>query len=154
MNGPTVALPEFNQRGGNGSLNFSRAIAAQFFIHIFQTPDQVENFPARIRAAGGGAKMRAAAERSVGVNQTAAGLALEERTCAVSGRWHFLASRRAKAFGRDERLAFGELRREAGKLKLATFRARLTKAFPFPLRQVRIHCPDFVEGALNFFPPH
>jgi len=80
------------QRLGNGGLDFARAVAAQLPVHFFQPPDQVENFPADERSAGGLAKMRAATEWTVGVNDTAPGLAFEKgaRTVGIAaprGGW-------------------------------------------------------------------
>lgn len=140
--------PYFFQRARDGSLDFSRAVAAQFSIHSLQTPDEVEHFFARMRSAGGIAKMRAAAERPVSVNQAATGLAFEQRAGAVGGFGKFPAPGGAKAPGGDERLAFGELRRQAGELELATFGARPAGAFQRPLCQFRIDHPHFTEGIL------
>ena len=98
--------------------------------------------------------MRAAAERPVGVNQTASGLAFKQRTDTIGEFWQFLAPRGAKTFGSDECLAFGKLRRQPGELKLTALGARLARAFQRPLCQFRINRPDFTNGVLYFFPQH
>ena len=98
--------------------------------------------------------MRAAAERPVGVDHALAGLALEQWTCAVVGFGEFLAASGAETFGGDEGFAFGEVRREAGEVKLATFGARDAIARDRSLSQFGIHRPDFSEGLLDFFLPH
>ena len=55
-------LPDLFQRIGDGGLDLARAVAAQLPVHIFQPADEVEQVFARIRSAGGIAKVRAAAE--------------------------------------------------------------------------------------------
>ena len=72
--------------------------------------------------------MRATAKRPVGVNQAASGLTFKQRTGTLAGFGQFLAPGGAKTFGGDECLAFGELRRQPGELKLTALGARLARA--------------------------
>ena len=68
-NQPSAKLPNFTQRVGDRRLDFSWSIAAQLLIHGLKPANQIQHRFARIGSAGGGAKMRAATERPVGVNQ-------------------------------------------------------------------------------------
>jgi hypothetical protein len=101
-------------------LNFARAVAVQAPVHFLQPADEIEDLFARERSARRLAKVRAAAERPVGVYQAATGLAFEQRTVAVGGFGKVPAPGGSKALGGDERLAFGELRRQAGEPETAT----------------------------------
>jgi hypothetical protein len=141
-------LPKFIQCGGNSGLNFLRAVTTQTPVHFFQAPDEVENFLARIRTAGSFAKVRATAEWPVGVNKTATRFAFKKRARAVNRLNHFLSTSGTKPFGGDESLTFGELRRQAGESEPAALGARLAGTFQWPLRQFRIHRPDFRQGML------
>jgi len=42
------AFPNFLERSRDRRLNFSRAITAEFLIHIFQSADKINDFLARI----------------------------------------------------------------------------------------------------------
>jgi hypothetical protein len=45
-------------------LQQARTGSAKGFVDRFEAPDEIENFPARIRPAGRGTKMRPATERT------------------------------------------------------------------------------------------
>ena len=57
-----------------------RTVSIQGKIDIFETPDQVEHLAARDWSPGSNAKVRAAAEWSIVINQTIAGDRFEHRT--------------------------------------------------------------------------
>ena len=98
--------------------------------------------------------MGATAERPVSVNQTATGRAPEQRADAVVSFRQGLPAGGADALGGGERLAFRELRRETGELKLATFRAGVAGAFHRSAGQFRINRPDFRQNRLKLIPLH
>lgn len=92
--------------------------------------------------------MCATTKRAVCVNHAPPRVAFEQRARAVGGLRQSLASGGAKCFCGDDGFAFGEVRREAGELEVATLGARLAGAFQWSLCQVCIHRTDFAEGAL------
>jgi hypothetical protein len=57
------------QFGSNCGRENSRAIAAELFVDLFEAADEIDHLAAGIGSAGGGAKVRAAAEWPVIVDE-------------------------------------------------------------------------------------
>jgi hypothetical protein len=118
-------------------------------IEIFQAADQVEDFAARVGAAGGGAEMGAAAEGAILVDEAAAVLA-QERAIALARGGQRLAPGGADGLRGDERLAAGELRRFAGQAELAALGAAEAGAFDRPGVDLAVDGADFSERFAPF----
>ena len=87
--------------------------------------------------------MRAATEWTVSVNHALAVLALEHRTRAVVRVGQFFAPGSAQSFRGEQRLAFRQVRRLAGEVKLAALRPRDSVALDGALRKFQINRPNF-----------
>src|SRR3954470_15698757 len=96
-----------------------RAVAAEVAIDLLEALDQIGDIVPRVRSASGSAKMRAAAEWTVTIDQTISALSVEQRTYAVGIFGQRFASGRAQRFRGNQCFTFSEVRRAAGELEMA-----------------------------------
>lgn len=109
---------------------------------------------ARIGAARRVAKMRATTKGAIRIDQAFTRIAFEQWTRAIMRFRKFFATRGAKTFCGDERLAFGEVGGLAGELKLAALSARHAGTFQRALRQLGVNGADLGENRLQCFAAH
>ncbi len=122
------------------------ATAGESVIESFKAVDQVDDFPPGIRAAGGGTKVRAAAEGASVVNQALAGRGMEKRTGPVGALWKALATGSAQGAGSDEGFTFGQKGCPAGQAKMAALRAPGALPLNGPVSQFAVDFPDSFLG--------
>ncbi len=131
-----------------------RAISAEVVVDLFETADEIENFATCDRAAGGGAKMCAAAEWAIVVDEAIAGGRVEHGTGAIRIFRERFAAGGAKCARGDDRFAFRQVRSATGQFKMATF--GLARAVPLnrTLRKIDIDLAHFGDCALQRLPVH
>ncbi len=79
----TSLLAHLSQGVADGSLQNTRAFSSQIAVDLFETTDEIENLVTCDHSARRSAKMCAAAERAIVVDQTIAGGGVEHGTGAV-----------------------------------------------------------------------
>jgi hypothetical protein len=72
------------ERCGDGILQMPRTVSIQGKIDIFEAPDEIEDFAARDRSTGGSAKVRAATEWPILVDQAVACFLLKHWARSIS----------------------------------------------------------------------
>ena len=122
-------------------MNGARSFAAELHINGFESADEIENGLARIRSTGGVAKVRAAAKRAVVVDLAAVGFRVEQWARTVGRVGKFLAARRTKGFGGEERFALSQLRGQTGHFELAALGPNRALALDGPFGEVGIDFP-------------
>jgi hypothetical protein len=134
-----MRLSHFIEQVGDRIRQRARPISVQGMIDIFKAPDQVNDFATRDRSTGRGAKVSAATEWPILVDQAVACFVLKHWARAISiFRWRFSAGG-AKRLGRDDCLAFRQIRSASGQFEMTTFRLAQAIALDRLLRKIDIH---------------
>ena len=131
--------------GGDGA----RSVAAQGGADGLEPADQVEDFAAGVRTAGGLAEVGAAGEWAVGVDEAAAGPGLEHGAGAVGWLRQTGAAGGAEGLDGDKRLRVGQPRGVTGMAELAALGAPDAIALDGPGGEIGIDAADAGDGGIG-----
>ncbi len=140
---------DFFQSFRDGKWQHAGAVPAEFVINFLKAMNQVCHFSPRKRAAGGGAKMRAATERPAGVDEAISASRLEHRARPIADIGQTFPARGAEGPGGDRGFALGQIRCAPGELEVATFLASQAIAFDRARVQFCVNSADGGEGGLG-----
>jgi hypothetical protein len=135
----TTAILTAAEHIGDRILQRARTVSVKRKIDIFQAPNQAKDFPTRDGSAGSGAKVRAATERPIFVDQAVASILLKHWARAISIFRERFSAGCAKGHGRDDRLAFRQIRSASSQFEMTAF--RFSHAIPLDrlLRKIDIN---------------
>lgn len=142
-------LTKLVERFRDRILQSSWAISPKLNVDSLEPPDKIDNFATRNWSTRRGAKVGATSEGPIVVDQAIAGIALEHWTGSIRIFRERFAAGGTERFGRDDRLAFGQVRRVPGQLEMTAL--GFPNAVPFyrSLRQIGVNLPHF--GERGFF---
>ena len=135
------ALERLLNGGGQGTTS----VASELGVDFLQSMDEIADFAPRVRSAGGSAKVGAAAEGTILIDEAAA-LRIEQGTRAVGPLGEAGAPGGAQGFRGGERLAFRQVRCAAGQLEVTALCALRAGAFDRACREFRIDGADACDG--------
>jgi hypothetical protein len=125
------------------------AFAAELFVDVLKSMNQVLYVTSRKIASGGGAEVSAAAEGTIGVNQ-AFPLGGEHGAGSILTFGELGATAGFEGFGSEESFPTGEVGNFAGEFKLAAFRAAFAKTFGGAFGQIFVNGSDLGDGFSRF----
>ena len=140
---PTIL--NFFERFGYGVPQRPRTAFIQGKSDIFEAPDEIDDFAARDWSAGRCAKVRAAAERPIFVDQAIACFLLKHWARSISIFRERFSSGGAKRIGRDDRFTFRQTRSASGQFEMTTFSPAQAIALDRPLRKIDINLSHFIQ---------
>ena len=121
-------------------------VTAEREVDVFQAVDEVGHFAPGVRSARGGAKMRAAAEGAIRINQAAVRERIEQGTGAVRARRQAGPASFAQGRRGGGGFAFGEKRRAPREAEVAALCAHLATALDRPRREIGVDLADGDDG--------
>ena len=129
----------------HGGRQWAATVASELGVDFLQSVDEIADFSPGVRSAGGGAKVGAAAEGAVEVNE-ATTLRIEQWTSAVGALGEAGAAGGAQGFGGGEGFAFSEVRCAAGEFEMAALGAQRAVAFDGAGGHFRVDRADARDG--------
>ena len=134
------------QGPGDGGGKGMGTVSTELGIDFLQPADEVEDFLALHRAAGGLAEVSAAPEGTGIIDEAFVGLGLEKGTGSVSGFRQMPSTGGAKAMGGDQGFPSRQLGSFSREFELAAFRSADAVAPDRSLGEIRINRTDAGKG--------
>ena len=116
---------------------------------IFEAPNEIKDFAAREWSTGRGAKVSAATEWPIYVDQAIACFLLKHWARSISSFRQRFPTGRAKSLGPEDRFAFRQIRSPSGQFEMTAFGLAQAIALDRPLREIDINLSDFIQRVLR-----
>lgn len=127
----------------------ARAFIAETGVNRFKSADEIEYVPPGTWAAGRSAKMGAASEGAVLINQAASCKWIEKRTGTIFADRQGFSSGCPESFGSEKCFSLGQRGDKAGALEVTALRAQAAVSFGLACGEVCINLPDFEQGLVG-----